>query len=332
MPNVLEIVPALLLVLLAALYFAGCAAPTRNDRSSPAGRTQRERGKKKKKKHCTMPKKNSKQKKQAQKQAERKRANAKAAKAEEAAASAAALLLHEEDGATTQVDVVATPDQNNNNSDAKPGPANHSNSDDESSDEDSDDDLEWMARRMGIKVNNPSKQTTKTAPQQRLHAILEQGQNDPENTLQIPLPLGVLRHILAFIKNDLKIDQVLTTRSLFAFSLAAADSWETAGLKSARAKLNQKAQKALRRKEMDAEGDDQQSCDGASIMSEPVTQGGFDDDYYDDDDGDFSDFYFSAKGHGKVRYKMGGKSNTFKAAKSRAHATMKRMSQRAVTS
>jgi len=261
---------------------------------------------KKKPKKGTMPKKNSKQKKQAQKQAEKKKANkTKAGNAEP---------------------VVAIPVTNIPN-DAKPDPEklveNASDSDSES-DDDSDDDMEYMAKCMGIKVKKDDSKDKKTIAPARLSALLEQAEKEPEKIVQIDLPLHALHIIVSFCKDDPNLKQNLKTQSLFEFSLAAAESWETAGLKSARTKLNQKAQKAIRKKEIEERGDDQ---DGASV-SEPAT-GHNSDDEYDEDDDDFMDDYFSAKGHGKSRYNMGGKGNTFKAAKSRAHSTMKRASQRA---
>jgi hypothetical protein len=117
--------------------------------------------------------------------------------------------------------------------------------------------MEYMAKCMGINVKTDTSKDKKKAPPVRLAALLEQAEKEPEKATQIDLPLHALHNIISFCKDEPNLKQNLKTQSLFEFSLAAAESWETAGLKSARTKLNQKAQKANRKKELEERGDDQ---------------------------------------------------------------------------
>jgi hypothetical protein len=148
--------------------------------------------------------------------------------------------------------------------------------------------MEYMAKCMGLKIkkdNEGAKQGNVAEP--RLAALLEQAVKEPQKTQQIGLPLTVLQSILSYCKKGPDIQHKLKTQSLFEFSLAAAESWETAGLKNARSKLNQKAQKALRKKDMEELGDDRDAS--SSITNDLASLHENDDDVFND--GEFLELY-----------------------------------------
>jgi hypothetical protein len=152
--------------------------------------------------------------------------------------------------------------------------------------------MEYMAKCMGLKIKDKEGTKHGNVAEPRLATLLEQAVKEPHKTQQIALPLAVLQRILSYCKKGPDIQQKLKTQSLFEFSLAAAESWETAGLKNARSKLNQKAQKALRKKDMDELGDDRETSSSiTTITNDLASLHENDDDVFND--GEFLEHYDS---------------------------------------